>query len=204
MHLCQLLYKLLMSTKIKTIIGWLGSKLWITLIFILAPIPGSACPVPMLFRFLIWLLGGGSSVWFLDMLKSFSFIIVFNLSIFLIGIFFFYFFYFFFTIIIKLKNYFLFNILKIFCYYLISFFSNGWYLDICITALSNFICNLSKNIFYYTIDKGIIYFFGPEGLTNFILYISRKISFLQSGFIFNYIFLTVIGIFFIFLLITFW
>ncbi len=178
MHLCQLLYKLLMSTKIKTIIGWLGSKLWITWIFILAPIPGSACPVPMLFRFFIWLLGGGSSVWFLDMLKSFSFIIVFNLSIFLIGIFFFYFFYFFFTIIIKLKNYFLFNILKIFCYYLISFFSN--------------------------IDKGIIYFFGPEGLTNFIIYISRKISFLQSGFIFNYIFLTVIGIFFIFLLITFW
>lgn len=88
-------------------------------------------------------------------------------------------------------------------YYIISFFSAAWYLDISITRFAFYVCSASLNIFYYTIDKGFIYIFGPEGWTTFFLFFSKKLASVQCGIISDHILITVLSIFFIFFLVSF-
>lgn len=83
-------------------------------------------------------------------------------------------------------------------YYVISFFSGAWYLDIVIMKLAYYICFISLYVFYYIVDKGIIYLFGPEGWVSFFLNISKILSFIQNGVISKYVAVMLLFIFFIF------
>jgi hypothetical protein len=58
--------------------------------------------------------------------------------------------------------------------------------------------NFSFHIPYYLIDKGFIELFGPEGIIYKVRRFSFGISQVQSGFIYQYTFLILVGIFFYF------
>lgn len=101
---------------------------------------------------------------------------------------------------ISLKNY---NIVGYLKYYVKSFFSGAWYLDITITRFAFYICFSSLYIFYYIIDKGIIYLFGPEGWVSLFLVLSRKLAKIQAGITSFYIFIMILSIFLILSIILF-
>ena len=77
-----------------------------------------------------------------------------------------------------------------------NFFANKrWYFDV----IYNDIINKSFFMFGYvssfkTLDRGIVEIFGPYGLTLLIGSLSKEISRLQSGFIYHYAFVMLIGV----------
>jgi NADH-ubiquinone oxidoreductase chain 5 len=77
-----------------------------------------------------------------------------------------------------------------------NFFANKrWYFDV----IYNDIINKSLFMFGYvssfkTLDRGIVEIFGPYGLTLLIGSLSKEISRLQSGFIYHYAFVMLIGV----------
>lgn len=60
--------------------------------------------------------------------------------------------------------------------------------------------NFGYKYSYVLIDRGFLEILGPYGISNFISKISRKISLLQTGFIYHYAFLIFIGFLFFFLI----
>ena len=62
------------------------------------------------------------------------------------------------------------------------FFNKKWFFD----RLQNeifvsFLLKFGYNTTYKVIDKGLIELFGPSGLSNFVLTISKQVSSLESG-----------------------
>lgn len=57
--------------------------------------------------------------------------------------------------------------------------------------------NSAYKIFVKSIDKGILEFLGPIGLSRFFFYASHKASVFQSGLIYHYAFIFLIGLMFI-------
>lgn len=83
-----------------------------------------------------------------------------------------------------------------------KFLSKKWYFDLIYNNI--FVFNL-LNLFYIVtfklIDRGLIEFFGPLSLVRFTNKVSSVFSSIQTGFIYNYIFVVLLGImFFIFLI----
>ena len=83
-------------------------------------------------------------------------------------------------------------------YHFYKFLSNKWYFD---KIYNQFIVKNLLNFSYYTsfktIDRGVIEILGPFGITLIIKKLSNFFSKLQTGLIYHYIFLIILGVTFI-------
>jgi len=80
-------------------------------------------------------------------------------------------------------------------YYLYVFINKKWFFDkINNEFIAQNLLFIGYNITYKNFDKGFIEFFGPEGISSLILKQSRFINKLQTGYIYHYILLIVIGL----------
>ena len=71
--------------------------------------------------------------------------------------------------------------------YFYNFLNRKWYFDkIYYEFLNQYILKIGYHFTYKMIDKGLIEICGPYGLVSFFLFLSRKISLLQTGYIFHY------------------
>jgi len=81
-----------------------------------------------------------------------------------------------------------------------TFLNKKWYFDI---VYNNFIVNnflkFGYNVSFRTLDRGLIEWFGPTGVVDYITKISSKLSNLQSGYIYHYMFLILLGLIFLML-----
>ena len=76
-----------------------------------------------------------------------------------------------------------------------NFFNRKWYFDrIYNEIITQQILNFGFNFSYKNIDRGIIEYFGPYGITNEISQASKKILNLQSGFLYHYTFSILLGV----------
>jgi len=78
-----------------------------------------------------------------------------------------------------------------------TFLSNKWFFD----QVYNFyigvpLFRLAYRNCYKVLDKGFLELCGPFGITNFIFYFTKRILLYQSGFIYSYVCLFVLGFFF--------
>ena len=81
--------------------------------------------------------------------------------------------------------------------YIYVFINKKWYFDrIYNQFVGQNVLNLSYLFSYNDIDRGILEKIGPSGIINVIYYWFNKLKILQSGFIYNYLFLMFISIFF--------
>ena len=70
-----------------------------------------------------------------------------------------------------------------------NFFNRKWYFDRFYNEMiSQHILNFGFNFSYKNIDRGIIEYFGPYGITNEISQVSKKMLTVQSGFLYHYTF----------------
>ena len=85
--------------------------------------------------------------------------------------------------------------------FLFFFLTKKWYFDFIYNFfISRNILNFGYKYSYVIIDRGLLEILGPYGISNFISKISKKISLLQTGYIYHYAFLIFIGFLFFFLL----
>ena len=106
----------------------------------------------------------------------------------LFGVFIVYFFYNYFYLFLK------YNIYIIYIYH---FFSYKWYIDVLYNKIIvKFFFDISYKYVKY-VDRGFIELIGPLGIVRFINYFIVRLNFIQTGFLYNYIFLFIILIFFI-------
>lgn len=79
--------------------------------------------------------------------------------------------------------------------YIYNFFFNKWYIDIIYNKIiMKFFVNISyKNVVF--IDRGLIELIGPLGIVRSINFIMNKLNNLQTGFIYNYLFIFILSIF---------
>lgn len=88
---------------------------------------------------------------------------------------------------------------------LYSFFNKKWYFD---NIYNHFIVkptlSFGYQVSFKTLDRGIIEILGPHGLATTISRLSRKISQLQTGLIYHYAFIMIIGITLLITLIALW
>ena len=79
--------------------------------------------------------------------------------------------------------------------YLYNFFFNKWYIDIIYNKIiMKFFVNISyKNVIF--IDRGLIELLGPLGIVRSINFVMNKLSNLQTGYIYNYLFIFILSIF---------
>jgi len=76
-----------------------------------------------------------------------------------------------------------------------NFFNKKWFFDkIYNEFISQLFFTISYTITYKTIDRGIIEVFGPMGLSSIIVKKAYNISKLQSGYLYHYTFLMLIGL----------
>ena len=88
-------------------------------------------------------------------------------------------------------------------YYLYSFFVKKWYFDnIYNTYIVNNILYFGYHISFKLVDRGILELFGPLGITRGLSVLTKKTSNLQSGLIYHYVFMMILGITFFILLFT--
>jgi proton-translocating NADH-quinone oxidoreductase chain L len=81
--------------------------------------------------------------------------------------------------------------------YIYVFINKKWYFDrIYNQFVGQNVLNLSYLFSYNDIDRGILEKIGPSGIIDIIYYWFNKLKTVQSGFIFNYLFLMFISIFF--------
>ena len=86
-------------------------------------------------------------------------------------------------------------------YYFYSFFSKKWYFDnIYNHYIVNNILYFGYHISFKLIDRGLIELIGPLGIIRSLSVLTKKISSLQSGLIYHYVFLMVLGLTFFTLL----
>jgi NADH:ubiquinone oxidoreductase subunit 5 (subunit L)/multisubunit Na+/H+ antiporter MnhA subunit len=97
-------------------------------------------------------------------------------------------------IFIKLKeNKFILNIILI----LYRFFSNKWYIDILYNKIIvKYFFILSYNNLKY-IDRGLIELIGPLGIVRILNILINKYNKIQTGYLYNYIFIFILSLFFI-------
>jgi NADH-ubiquinone oxidoreductase chain 5 len=75
------------------------------------------------------------------------------------------------------------------------FLAKKWYFDLLYNNI--FVFNLLNSFYLLTfkvIDRGLIEFFGPLSLVRLINNLSLVFSFFQTGFLYNYIFIVLLGI----------
>ena len=78
---------------------------------------------------------------------------------------------------------------------LYNFFNKKWFFDkVYNEYISQFFFTISSTITYKTIDRGIIEVFGPMGLSSVITKKASYISKLQTGYLYQYTFLILIGL----------
>lgn len=83
------------------------------------------------------------------------------------------------------------NFFNLFYFFLVK----KWYFDLIYNNL--FVFNLLNSFYLLTfklIDRGIIEFFGPLSIVRTVSYFSRSFSYLQTGYMYNYIFAMIIFI----------
>jgi NADH-ubiquinone oxidoreductase chain 5 len=86
-----------------------------------------------------------------------------------------------------------------------NFFNKKWFFDkIYNEYISQYFFTVSYTITYKTIDRGIIEIFGPMGLSSIITKKALYISRLQTGYLYHYTFLILIGLTMILGLRQFW
>ena len=86
-------------------------------------------------------------------------------------------------------------------YYIYSFFSKKWYFDnIYNTYIVNNILYFGYHISFKLLDRGLFELIGPLGITRIITILIKKVSNMQSGLIYHYIFMMILGITFFVLL----
>lgn len=89
--------------------------------------------------------------------------------------------------------------------YIYFFLVKKWYFDLIYNNF--FVFNLlafSYSITFKLIDRGLVEFFGPLSISRLVNIFSSKLSFLQTGYIYNYIFAILLGcIIFIYLVLSF-
>lgn len=79
--------------------------------------------------------------------------------------------------------------------YVYNFLVKKWYFDLIYNNL--FVFNLLRSFYELTfklIDRGLIEFFGPLTIVRFTNKVSAAFSFFQTGFLYNYIFVMLLGI----------
>ncbi len=102
----------------------------------------------------------------------------------------------FFSFIFYNNFFIIFNIFKknYFFYSIFTFLNKKWYFD---QIYNNYISSLFLKFGYFFgfkfIDQGLIQFFGARSLINIFKFLSFNISYLQSGYIYHYIFITLSG-----------
>ena len=102
----------------------------------------------------------------------------------LLGVFIIYFFYSYLIFFFKKYN--------IFIIYIYRFFSYKWYIDVLYNKIIvKFFFDISYNYVKY-VDRGFIELIGPLGFVRFINYFIIRLNFIQTGFLYNYIFLFII------------
>ena len=83
-------------------------------------------------------------------------------------------------------------------YYYYHFLSKKWYFDVIYNQyLAKYWLYFSYHISFKNIDRGLIEFIGPYGITSLFSKISSSIAHLQTGLIYHYIFLIVLGVTFL-------
>jgi NADH-ubiquinone oxidoreductase chain 5 len=89
-------------------------------------------------------------------------------------------------------------------YYFYTFFIKKWYFD---NIYNKFIVNtffyIGYHISFKLLDRGLFELIGPLGLVRLISNLIKKISNLQSGLIYHYIFIMILGLTFFILLFIF-
>jgi len=86
-------------------------------------------------------------------------------------------------------------------YYFYYFFIKKWYFDIIYNYfIVKFLFYFGYDICFKLIDRGLIEYFGPLGLTRILNLFSKKISLLQTGLIYHYALTIIFGITFFILL----
>lgn len=88
-------------------------------------------------------------------------------------------------------------------YFFHSFFSKKWYFDnIYNTYIVNNILHFGYHISFKLVDRGIIELIGPLGITRGLSVIIKRVSNLQTGLIYHYALMIILGITFFVLLFT--
>lgn len=86
-------------------------------------------------------------------------------------------------------------------YYIYSFFSKKWYFDnIYVQYIVNTIFFFGYRISFKMVDRGFLELVGPLGIVKIISFISKKLSNLQSGYIYHYALTIILSLFFFMLL----
>jgi NADH:ubiquinone oxidoreductase subunit 5 (subunit L)/multisubunit Na+/H+ antiporter MnhA subunit len=89
-------------------------------------------------------------------------------------------------------------------YYIYTFFIKKWYFD---NIYNKFVVNIFFFIGYHIsfklLDRGLFELIGPLGITRLISNLIKKVSNLQSGLIYHYIFTMILGLTFFILLFIF-
>jgi NADH-ubiquinone oxidoreductase chain 5 len=86
-------------------------------------------------------------------------------------------------------------------YYIYSFFVKKWYFDNIYNAyIVNNILNFGYHISFKSIDRGVLELFGPLGIVRTLSVLTKKISNFQSGLIYHYVFMMILGATFFILL----
>lgn len=79
-----------------------------------------------------------------------------------------------------------------------TFLNRKWYFDkIYYEFINQYILKIGYNVTYKMIDKGLIEMCGPYGLTTIFSFLSQRIVLLQTGYIYHYSLLMLIGIIFL-------
>jgi len=94
-------------------------------------------------------------------------------------------------------NYTFFIVKNRFFRYSYFFLAKKWYFDLLYNNI--FVFNLLSAFYLLTfkvIDRGLIEFFGPLSLVRLISKFSASLSLLQTGFLYNYIFIVLLGLMF--------
>nr|YP_010117902.1 NADH dehydrogenase subunit 5 [Phytophthora cocois]QPN53874.1 NADH dehydrogenase subunit 5 [Phytophthora cocois] len=82
--------------------------------------------------------------------------------------------------------------------YFYNFLNRKWYFDkIYYEFINQYILQISYNVTYKMIDKGLIEICGPYGLTTIFTFLSQRIILLQTGYIYHYSLLMLISTIFL-------
>jgi NADH-ubiquinone oxidoreductase chain 5 len=93
------------------------------------------------------------------------------------------------------------NVIYLKYYNIYHFLSKKWYFDDFYTkVVSKYILYFSYQISFKLLDKGLIELIGPLGIVQLIKVGSKKLNSFQTGLIYNYILMIILGIIFILLL----
>nr|YP_007890615.1 NADH dehydrogenase subunit 5 [Jakoba bahamiensis]AGH24109.1 NADH dehydrogenase subunit 5 [Jakoba bahamiensis] len=86
-----------------------------------------------------------------------------------------------------------------------SFLNKRWYFDIFYNKyIGKPLLNFGYKISFLSLDRGVIEVFGPYGLEKSVLAIASRVSKLQTGYIYHYAFIMLIGITFLIAFISLW